>query len=271
MGRTITFTTDFGWSMAPGICRGVIKKIYPDADLIDLTHSIPHYDIEAGAASMMDAVPYLPVGIHIVVVDPGVGSVRRPVAILARRGDVFIGPDNGVLSLAVRAAGGAEAAYVITSPKVILTPTSNTFHGRDIFAPAAAHLASGMPLSELGPAIDPAGLTVIDYPDPRVEGHAAVGILFGFDPFGSARTNVTSATLSAAGLMPGTRVRVSAGEKTIDLPLVRTFSDVQVGEACSLVDSSDRFCIAVNQGNARERFGLAPKSPLKVTALSPER
>ncbi len=271
MGKLVTFTTDFGWSIAAGICRGVIKKICPDADLIDLTHSIPHYDIEAGAASMMDAVPYLPVGIHVVVVDPGVGSVRRPVAVRARRGDIFIGPDNGVLSLAIRAAGGAEAAHVIASPKVILTPTSNTFHGRDIFAPAAAHLAAGMPLTELGPAIEPAGLTTIDYPDPRVEGEAAMGILWGYDPFGSARTNLTSATLDAVGLKPGVSVRIAAGGRTIELPLLRTFSDVPVGEACCLIDSSDRFCIAVNQGSARDRFGLAPKSPLRVTALTPRR
>lgn len=260
----ITLTTDFSWSVALGICKGVIKRICPEADMVDVTHSIPHFDVEAGAFMLRDALPYLPVAIHVAVVDPGVGSNRRAVAVQAARGDIFIAPDNGLISLALSAAGGATAAVTIENPAVILTPTSRTFHARDIFCPAAAHLAAGVALTGLGPAIEPASVVALDIPQARLEGKVVVGMLLRFDPFGSGRTNVTGAMLEPLGLQRWDRVRLRVGEQPLTLPFVHTFSDVPPGEPCCLVDSSGRFCIAVNQGSARDKLGLSPHSALRI-------
>lgn len=182
----ITLTTDFGLSEFPGICRAVLKRLCPEADIVDITHHIPSFDLRAGALALHDAAPYLPVGVHVVVVDPGVGSQRRALALRTGRGDLLVGPDNGVLLPGAERLGGIEAAVAIENQDVILHPTSTTFHGRDVFCPAAAHLACGRALAELGPALEPARLVRMQWPRAVAEGGAVHGQILTFDVFGSA-------------------------------------------------------------------------------------
>ena len=155
----VTFLSDFGTSDDfAGICHGVINLLCPDARVIHITHGIQPQAIGQGARVLAGAIHYLPVGVHLAVVDPGVGSERRAVALRSGDGRHFVGPDNGLLIPAAESCGGVVEAVAITNPDIMLQPVSRTFHGRDVFAPAAARLASGVPLSELGPAIEPARL-----------------------------------------------------------------------------------------------------------------
>jgi S-adenosylmethionine hydrolase len=150
----VTFLSDFGTSDDfAGICHGVINLICPEARVIHITHGIQPQAIGQGARVLAGAIPYLPAGVHLAVVDPGVGSERRAIALRAADGRHFVGPDNGLLIPAAEVCGGVVEAVAITNPRVMLQPVSRTFHGRDIFSPAAARLAGGMPLAELGPAI----------------------------------------------------------------------------------------------------------------------
>ena len=155
MSRPIVFLTDYGTADEfVGVCRGVMLRIAPDARIVDLTHAIPRQDVMRGGLTLGRATSYMPDdAVYVAVVDPGVGSGRRSVAVRAASGAVLVGPDNGVLSMAWEALGGADTAVEITSDAIVLHPVSHTFHGRDVFAPAAAHLATGVPIGDLGPAV----------------------------------------------------------------------------------------------------------------------
>src|SRR5581483_6601163 len=193
----VTFLTDFGLQDDfVGTCHGVIARIAPDASVIDITHGIEPQAVLQGAIVLRNTLPYMPVGVHLAVVDPGVGSARRAVALRTRDGRLFVGPDNGLLLLA---AQEIDAAHELVNYR--LEPVSRTFHARDIFSPAAAHLAAGVALEELGPAIDPASLVRVDVPESQ-PGRATVLVI---DRFGNIATNLRAEDLPA----PGTRVEVS--------------------------------------------------------------
>ena len=149
MRPVITFLTDFG-PAAPAVCRGVMFRICPDANIIDINHQVPRYSIRDGAASLVFALPHMPVGIHVAVVDPGVGTERLAVGLRTARGDVLIGPDNGLLIGAAEALGGIDEARALANRDLMLPVISSSFHGRDIFAPVAAHLASGVEFASVG-------------------------------------------------------------------------------------------------------------------------
>src|SRR4051794_28459463 len=164
----ITFLTDFGLQDDfVGVCHGVIARIAPEARVIDVTHGIPPQDVLQGGLVLANAMRYLPVAVHLAVVDPGVGGERRAVGIATKDGRVFVGPDNGLLAPAADAAG-IEAAHELTETRFHLEHVSRTFHARDIFAPTAAHVATGVALAELGPAVDPATLVRVQFPEPDV-------------------------------------------------------------------------------------------------------
>src|SRR2546430_4932278 len=166
----VCFLTDFGLrDDFVGTCHGVIKTIAPSAEIIDVTHGIPPQAVLQGALVLAATLPYMPVGVHLAVVDPGVGSARRPLALRDQEGHVFVGPDNGLLMPAAEAGGGIVAAHELVNPEYALQPVSRTFHGRDLFAPAAAHLALGVPLAELGPPLDPEVLVRLRLPEPELE------------------------------------------------------------------------------------------------------
>ena len=195
----ISLLTDFGArDPSAGILHGVILGIAPDAAIVDISHEVRKFAIRDGALLLWCALPYLPVGIHVAVVDPGVGTERRPVAIRVARGDVLVGPDNGLLAAAAERLGGATAAHLLESPEFRLPVVSTSFHGRDIFAPAAAHLACGVGLERLGPPIDPATLAPSPIPEPIVEdGRLRTSIVY-VDTFGNVKLAATRAQLENA-------------------------------------------------------------------------
>ena len=270
----ISFLTDFGPESAPAICRGVMLSIARDAQIIDISHSVRKFAIRDGAYLLWSAVPWLPVGVHVVVVDPGVGTERRSIAVRTARGDILVGPDNGVLMPAAAVLGGALEARSLENRELLLARTSSTFHGRDIFAPVAGHLAAGTAFEDLGPAIDPADLVALDFPRPRVaDGALETSILF-VDSFGNVRLAGLPADLEAAvgRLDHGRplRVEVSAGPEAPAslsiIPWARTFGEQPVGELLVYENSFGGLAIAVNQGSAAARLAVEPERLVRIRA-----
>jgi S-adenosylmethionine hydrolase len=263
MTRPIVFLTDYGRSDSfVGICHGIMARIAADARVIDLTHSVPRQDVLRGAVELARAVPYMPEGaVYVAVVDPGVGSDRRAVA-AAAGASLLVGPDNGLLSLAWEALGGVDAAVEVVSEDVVLAPVSRTFHGRDVFAPAAAHLSAGMPLEDLGPAIDVATLERLDLPRPMVADGAVGARVTATDGFGNVQLNATEGDLDAAGVAGG-RVLVVNGRR---LPRAGTFAELPEREPGLIVDSEGHLAIVVNHGNAAGMLGLAAGDTVVVEA-----
>lgn len=252
---TITFLSDFGlrdeWV---GVCKGVLKRIAPEADIIDLSHEVPSYNVREGAFLLFASVSYLPVSVHLAVVDPGVGSERRALIIEAGRGDLLVGPDNGLLTPTATRLGGITKAVVIENDKYLLTPLSFTFHGRDIFSPVAAYLAAGVPIEEFGPKIKPVFLAGCPWPEPvrfadRIECEA-----IHVDRFGSLRLNLPS---ERSGLAPGKKFTLNTDQRrNWALTFEKTFSDVPPGQLLLFNDSSGVVAIGVNQGSAAEMLQL---------------
>ena len=251
----ITFTTDYGLDDGfVAACVGVIATIAPAARVLDVTHSVPARDIRRGATVLAQTVPYLPPSVHLAVVDPGVGTARTPVAIVAANG-LLVGPDNGLLVPAAEALGGITAAYELTEPRYRLPTVSATFHGRDVFAPAAAHLAAGIRAELFGPAIDPAGLVRLPKPRILVEPGELTTELLAADRFGNLQLAARLADLAAFGAMPGETVQVRVGDRTGIGTVGRTFADVPPGDTVVFVDSAGHVAIAVNGGSAADRLG----------------
>ncbi len=259
----VSLTTDFGLAdPSVGICKGVILRIAPDAQIVDVSHAIHRQNPLEGAALLQVALPYLPTGVHVAVVDPGVGTERRPVAILTARGDHLVGPDNGLLVPGAEALGGIEACRELVDERYRLSPVSRTFHGRDIFAPAAAHLARGVALEEFGPAVDPGTLVRLELPAPRGMGGKLEATIVSLDAFGSAQLLANRADLERAigTVEPGMRLSVEVGTtpaaRCFEATWRRTYGEVTTGEALVLVDSYGRLAIAVNGGDAAQMHGL---------------
>ncbi|HWK17018.1 MAG TPA: SAM-dependent chlorinase/fluorinase [Solirubrobacteraceae bacterium] len=263
----ITFLSDYGLDDDfVGICHGVIASICPDARVIDITHGVARHDVRAGAIMLRGALPFMPAGIHLAVVDPEVGAERRAVAVGLEDGRILVGPDNGLLSLAAEAHGGVvEAADIARSP-YRLEPLSATFHGRDIFAPVAARLAAGAALAEIGDPCDPESLVVITLPLPRRDGDAFVARAISIDRFGNVQLNVAPEDLAGAGLKLGRGVRIEIGGGAADALFVRTFADVSEGGLLVYEDSRRKLAIAVSKGDAAARLGLAVDDELRLRA-----
>jgi S-adenosyl-L-methionine hydrolase (adenosine-forming) len=261
MARPIVFMTDYGLGDEfVGVCHGVIARIAPDAHVIDLTHAIPRQDVLQGAVTLARAARFMPEdAVYLAVVDPGVGSERRPVAVEASSGALLVGPDNGLLSMAWEALGGASRAAEIASEEVLLHPVSRTFHGRDVFAPAAAHLSVGMALQGLGPAADPETLRRVDLPGPMVTPGVIGARIVGIDGFGNVQLNVSLDDLEAAGL----GALLSVGRWII--PRVATFADVPQGAAAAIVDSQGFLAFVVNHGSAARVLGLEPGATVTLS------
>ena len=267
----ITFATDFGPS-APAVCRGVMYRIAPEALIIDINHQIPRFSIGEGARVLAFALPYMPIGIHVAVVDPGVGTDRRGVAVKVARGDILIGPDNGLLMLAADLLGGVVAAHAILNRDLMLPVISSSFHGRDVFAPIAAHLAMGTPIEVVGPAIDPASLVRLDVPRPTIRPGELESTIVHVLIFGNVTFAGTTADLEAAigPLEPGRALTVEFpvhdGHPAVTEATVweRTFGSVPVGASLLMEDSEGHLSLADNQGNAAARLGLALDRPVRI-------
>jgi S-adenosylmethionine hydrolase len=252
----VTFLSDFGLQDDfVGTCHGVIKRIAPEAQIIDITHGIPPQQILQGALVLANTIPYMPVGAHLAVVDPGVGGARRPLALRDGEGRFYVGPDNGLLIPAAEALGGIVSVHELSSPDFRLPEVSATFHGRDVFAPAAAHLATGVPADRMGAPVDPAGVVRLPAPLCAVRDGRLDSEVVGEDAFGNVQLAAVAADLAAAGLGPGSRVRVLLDGSGFDADVVRTFADVPPGALLMHVDSAGHVALAVNRGSAAERLG----------------
>ena len=265
----VSLLTDFG-SRDPsaGIMRAVVLGIAPSANVVDLSHDVAKYAIRDGALLLWCAAPYLPVGTHVAVVDPGVGTERRPLALRVHRGDVLIGPDNGLLLPAAERLGGVVGARLLAAAAYRLPVVSSSFHGRDIFAPAAAHLATGVPFAALGPEVPVEGLVHLPWPAPVVRpGELEATILY-VDTFGNLKFGAETIDLVAAlGDLPwGTRLRLTwpGATTTVVAPWGETFGRVAAGRPLLYEDSYGRLCLAVNQGDAARAFGLEENVRLTI-------
>jgi S-adenosyl-L-methionine hydrolase (adenosine-forming) len=248
----VTFLSDFGTADDfVGICHGVILRACPEAQVVHVTHGIRPQAIGHGARVLAGAIPYLPVGVHLAVVDPGVGSGRHAIALRTADGRLFVGPDNGLLIAAADACGGIVEAHEISNPDVMLHPVSRTFHARDIFSPAAGHLAAGTPLADLGPALDPAGLVRRVGVDHELDGTLLTASVQHVDRFGNIQLAVFASELD--GLFePGRLAEVVTPDDRYYVRCAETFADVDAGELVLYNDSSGLVSVAVNQGSAAE-------------------
>jgi S-adenosyl-L-methionine hydrolase (adenosine-forming) len=256
----ISLLTDYGYEDEfVGVCHAVIRDIAPDVPIVDLTHGIPRYGVRQGAIVLSNALPYVPAGVHVAIVDPQVGTERRGIAVRTADGRALVGPDNGLLSLAWEKCGGAVEAVDISRSPHRLEPVSATFHGRDIFAPVAARLATGAELAEAGQHVELEELQVLALPQPEVrdgEVHAHVLLV---DRFGNASLDVGHADLAGSGLSLGkpVEIEVVGGERFIAM-FTQTFADVRPGDVILYEDSYRMLAIAVNRGDAGSALRLSP-------------
>ena len=265
MARFITFLTDFGLQDDfVGTCHGVMKRIAPEVEIIDITHGIPPQGVLQGALTLANTLPFMPEGVHLAVVDPGVGGARRALVLRDASGRVYVGPDNGLLIPAAEKLGGITEAHELANPDYALESVSRTFHGRDLFAPAAAHLALGVPLGELGPPVDPDALARLDIPQPDVGTTRIHSTVLSIDRFGNIGLNLDRAHLEEAGVVPGTRVELQTGPERYYAVAARTFADARPGDIILYEDAYRNISIAINGGNAAEMFGIREGQDIRI-------
>jgi S-adenosylmethionine hydrolase len=260
--RPITFLSDYGLADEfVGVVHGVIARLCPGAQVIDISHGIARHDAQAGALALERALPFTPAGVHLAVVDPEVGARRRAVALRTAEDDrLLVGPDNGLLIPAANRFGGAVEAVEISHSPWRLEPVSATFHGRDVFAPVAARLAAGEELAAAGDPVDPDELTPLLVPEPEFGDGSILVHVLGRDGFGNLTLDLTHEQLAQAGLRLGRGVRVGRHRATF----VRTFADVPEGELLVYEDSSRHLAIAVSGGDAAAALGVRPGDELRL-------
>jgi S-adenosyl-L-methionine hydrolase (adenosine-forming) len=242
----------------------VIKRIAPDADVIDITHGIPPQHVLQGALVLANTLPYMPEGVHMAVVDPGVGGSRKALGLRGGDGRMYVGPDNGLLLAAVDRLGGVGEAVELTNPDYMLEPVSRTFHGRDIFAPAAAHLARGVELREFGEAIDPAGLERLELPEPSVGSSRIRATVLYVDRYGNVQLNLTRDHLEQVGILPGTKVELEVGWDRVYAVAARTFADAQPGDVIVYEDAYRNIALAINRGSAAQMLRVTVGQELRL-------
>ena len=261
----ITFLSDFGLQDDfVGTCHGVMKRIAPAAEIIDITHGIPAQSVLQGALVLANTVGYMPVGVHLAVVDPGVGGPRRPLALKDREGRLYVGPDNGLL-LPAAVRTGIEAAHELANPTYALETISRTFHGRDLFAPAAAHLALGVPLEELGPPLDPEGLVTLDLTPPEIGERDAVATVLYVDSFGNIALNLTREDVERIGIVSGTQVELELAGESYYAVTARTFADARPGDVILYQDSYANMSVAISRGSAGRLLHASPGQRIRIS------
>jgi S-adenosyl-L-methionine hydrolase (adenosine-forming) len=261
----ISFLSDFGSDDEfVGVVHGVIARLSPEVRVIDVTHSINRGDVRAGALALTRAIQYLPEGVVLAVVDPGVGTGRRAIAARTASG-VFVGPDNGLLGPAVAMVGGADRIVSIENPEMRIPSAGETFHGRDVFGPAAALLASGeASLDDCGPEVSPDEVTPLLLPLPEIEPGAITATAWWIDRFGNAQTNVSPEDMSLAGISPDLTVTVRVGSSEYELAWVTSYGEVAEGEALIHADGSGLMALAVHGGSAAETLRISEGQTVKL-------
>ena len=255
----VTLTSDFGcceeWV---GAVKGVILSINPTATIVDISHEIPPFDIAKGAFVLAAALPYMPLGVHVAVVDPGVGTRRLAVALVTERGDALVGPDNGLLIPAAVRLGGVSKAFCLDDQDFFRAPVHPTFHARDIFAPVAAHLSLGVDPREMGSPMDADDLVPAPWGRAR-EGEGAIyATVIDVDRFGSLRLNAYPEQVSSLGCVEGDRVLLGVGEEEMEARIASTFGDVEAGGTLLFEDSSGVMAAGVSGGSLAARTGTHP-------------
>jgi S-adenosyl-L-methionine hydrolase (adenosine-forming) len=262
----ITFLTDFGLEDDfVGTCHGVLKRIAPDTQIIDITHGIRPGHVLQAALMLANTLPYMPAGVHLAVVDPGVGSGRRPLALRDAEGRLYVGPDNGLLIPAADCFGGVVEAHELANAEYALDSVSRTFHGRDLFSPAAAHLSLGVALGELGPPVDPEALVRLDLPEPEVGQSRIRATVLGVDRFGNIALNLSREHLDSVAIVPGMRVELATRGNRYYAVAARTFGDAPTGELILYEDSYRNVAVAVARGSAADLLGVDEGSDLTIT------
>jgi S-adenosylmethionine hydrolase len=273
----VSLLTDFGArDPSAAILHGVILSIAPDAQIVDISHEVRKFAIRDGALLLWCALPYLPVGINVAVVDPGVGTARRPVALRVARGDVLIGPDNGLLMAGAERLGGVSDARLLEAEAYRLPTVSSSFHGRDIFAPAAAHLATGVAFEALGRALDPGSLVASPIAEAAVEPGCLRSSIVYVDTFGNVKLAGLRGDLEAAigpvGSGDGLELAFAArgDDDRASVQVVEwhtTFGDARRGEILLYEDSYGRICLAENQGDAAAHLGLVEDRAVAIRRI----
>jgi len=265
--RVIGFMTDFDVKDdAVGICKAVMDGIAPGVRILDITHQSEPYNIAMGARLLAGSAPYFPKdAVFVVVIDPGVGSTRKAIVAKSRLGQFFVLPDNGLLTLVEDRDGIAEAHEITNRAWMIGSGISSTFHGRDIFSPAGAHVARGEDFREAGPALDVSKLVRLDLKTARVDAAGLHGQVIGTDgPFGNLVLNVPAEVFRQLGYQIGDLVPVTLAGKSTTIPFVKTFSDVPVGKALFYIDSRGRLGLSINQGNFSTTYKVGAGAELTI-------
>jgi len=260
----VSFLSDFGLQDDfVGTCHGVIKRIAPETQIIDVTHGIPAQQILQGALVLASTLPYMPAGVHLAVVDPGVGGSRRALVLRDEEGRFFVGPDNGLLIPAADRAGIA-AAHELVNPEYALETISRTFHGRDLFAPAAAHLSRGVAIEDFGPPIDPDALVLLDLAQPELGPDKIGATVLYVDAFGNVALNITREHVVEVGIVPGAQVELELGGERYYAVAARTFADARPGDIMLYEDSYRNMSVAISGGNAGELLHARAGQSLRI-------
>src|SRR3981189_1645149 len=259
---TVVFMTDFGiLDDSVAICKGVMYGITPNLRIVDLTHQVTPYSIQDGARFLFGATPYFPAGsVFVVVIDPGVGSTRKPVVVKSKRGQFFVLPDNGLMTM-VEDRDGIEGIREITNQDwMIGAKISSTFHGRDIFSPVGSRIARGDDWTQVGPELKQ--LVRLDLKPAKVDDKGLIGEVIALDgPFGNLVTNIDAEDFLKLGYQRGEKLRVTIAGREIEMPFVKTFSDVPLKQPLLFIDSRGRVSFAVNQGSFATTYGIEPPQP----------
>jgi len=265
----LTFLTDFGLEDGfVAACHGVAAGIAPGVRIIDITHLVPPGDVRRGAAVLAQTVPAMPPAVHVAVVDPGVGSARRAIAVEAGPA-ILVGPDNGLLSWAITALGGADMVVALTNSALWRRPVSPTFHGRDIFMPVAAHLAADTALAEVGTQIGGDDLVWLAPPTNRVQGKEAEGEVLSVDRFGNVQLSIPCGTMTQLGIGFGSVLTIRCNRRELTAPYAETFGSAAPGELIAFADSAGQVSLAVSRGSAAETLSLPPGARVRIAASAP--
>ena len=264
--RCLTFLTDYGLEDGfVAACHGVAARIAPTVRVIDITHLVPPGDIRRGAAVLAQTVTAMPPAVHVAVVDPGVGTARRAIAVHA--GDaILVAPDNGLLSWAIDALGGIASAWALTNETLWNHPVTPTFHGRDIFMPVAAHLTMGTTLDQAGTRIDAGELVMLSPPTNRMLEGQAEGEVLSVDRFGNIQLSIPSAAASELGIVIGSRLAIRCNRREITVPYLLTFGAAAAGELIAFTDSAGMISLAVRDGSAADKLSLPPGARVRIAA-----
>ena len=264
----ITFLSDYGLDdHLVGVCKGVIARIAPHVRIIDVCHQVKPQDVGIGATMLAEAVAYLPVGVHLALVDPFKATNARGVAVRCADGSIFVSPDNGVASRGWEVVGGAQEAYEIGNRELWAPNPARSFRGRDIFAPVAAHLARGVPLDEVGPAVPVGSLVQAETTVPSVHGDHVHGAIRMIDHFGNLALNVRRSDLEAAGIQLGDLIELRCGGRTLEVPFTLAFGEVPPGRTVVCEDSFRAITVAVNGGRADRVLKAGSGDPVVLGRL----